>query len=359
MAFKISVDSSSEQSEQGEEIEIFESEEPLLENASKTVHYIDIRRNYSENLNRNHKEVSFEKHIQYLKNSTSSNVYSRYEILPPSIPVRLYFDIENIPSEQPELIKDIISALKTFLLKTLPSGTFPELSTHCIPHALTINECSSNHEGLSYHLYFPTLATPTSNQELLLKHFLSSELGKDYQDYLDTVVYSPQRLFRCAEQIGVKRRGNKNPSDIHHLVDGDISDTVIQYCPASTTNLINYEFPAITFNASNRKKKMSWNPKDKVIKIISDIFTETLTPAILNKQSSLQLSHKTIYDRIIHLQKLDSEKKVIITPNTKHRLDKMAAYYISHNNSFDNYQLSIEQIKSIVDLIYWKFNVTE
>lgn len=314
---------------------------------TQDIKYIDIHASYRENKAYNYRNTSIDDHLQYLNSNKSSMETTRFEVIPGGVPVRIYFDIEAIPKDQPNIIYDIISSLKVFLLKTLPKDTFPELNTRCIPHALTHNKASSSHEGLSYHLFFPTLATTIHNIEKLLKNYLQTEEGQKYTDYCDTVVYSSDRLFKCIEQIGISKKSfEKDPDDRHVLVEGNIIDTVIQYIPDETI-ILNYEYDDVI--TTNRRKVLSWTPKDGKVKVITETLTDVFSH-LLNPLNNSKLTDDYIYIRFLKLSRI---------PKLKPKVEVHMKYYIEHNHTFSNYIYTLDQLDSLANVIQRKYLLEE
>lgn len=167
--------------------------------------YIDIDSYYHASKNK-YINGTLEQLIQTAKTSSNTTL----EILN-NIMRRLYFDIENIPVEKPELINEIIEALAKMV------------DIDPTKYALTINKHSSQHKGLSYHLYFP-YKLENYKIRCLVNDFKTEneELGQ----YFDDCVYNNGRLFRLPEQKGCGFGSSED--DKHEIVHGTFEDCVIQ-----------------------------------------------------------------------------------------------------------------------------------
>lgn len=135
--------------------------------------------------------------------------------------VRMYFDIENIPKNNKEMIYEIINEIYklTGLNKYDPKHE---------KYALTFNP-NSRHEGLSYHLFLPIRTTKRDiyNFIKLFNHYTDYK----YVNMIDYRVYGKNRLFRtvgCCCPGQWKKRQERRFEDYHMLVKGDLHDTIIQ-----------------------------------------------------------------------------------------------------------------------------------
>ena len=151
--------------------------------------------------------------------------------------VRMYFDIENIPRDNQEMIYEIINEIykMTGLDKYDPKHE---------KYALTFNP-NSHHEGLSYHLYLPIRTTKRDiyNFIKLFNHYTDYK----YVNMIDYRVYGKNRLFRtvgCCCPGQWKKRQQRRLDDYHRLVKGDLDDTVIQ----------NYKNLSLVFSCSCDQK---------------------------------------------------------------------------------------------------------
>ena len=152
--------------------------------------------------------------------------YSMLEILTKD-EVRMYFDIENIPKDNKEMIYEIIN--KIYEIMQLKNKVSSEDYEKYRQYALTFNN-NSHHEGLSYHLYLPI----KSHKKDIYNFIKLFNYRTDYKyvDMIDYRVYGKNRLFRT---VGSRCPSKSNPfytprnqEDYHKLIKGGLDDTVIQ-----------------------------------------------------------------------------------------------------------------------------------
>ena len=152
--------------------------------------------------------------------------YSMLEILTKD-EVRMYFDIENIPKDNKEMIYEIIN--KIYEIMQLKNKVSSEDYEKYRQYALTFNN-NSHHEGLSYHLYLPI----KSHKKDIYNFIKLFNYRTDYKyvNMIDYRVYGKNRLFRT---VGSRCPSKSNPfytprnqEDYHKLIKGGLDDTVIQ-----------------------------------------------------------------------------------------------------------------------------------
>lgn len=171
-----------------------------------------------------------------IESNSDNEDCSIFEVLENNIR-RVYFDIENIPYEEEELIHEIIEDLAEFM----------EIDSN--NYALTLN-MGSHHPGLSYHLTFP-FKTHAGNILNLVRQFKLKH--PEYINYIDECVYNINRLFRVPNQYGLvqlnerigwlapckyyygwkkdckqEMKSSKKSSDIHRIQRGELEDLIIQ-----------------------------------------------------------------------------------------------------------------------------------
>lgn len=157
-----------------------------------------------------------------LRDLKKHHSYSYFEILPKTC--KLYFDIENIPIEKEELIKEIINDLRTYIITVIP------ITDELLEYVLTKNSNSTRHIGLSYHLIFYKIAMEKNDILNLVKNFLLEEKYREYQKYLDLHAYEHNQLFRLPYQKNINPNTNKTnlENDYHKIVYGELKDSIIQ-----------------------------------------------------------------------------------------------------------------------------------
>lgn len=190
------------------------------------IKYIDIK---SYNSKRIIKAVSLSNYLDILEEQASEdnknvkrhdNVnYSMLEILTDD-KVRMYFDIENIPRDNKEMIYEIIDKIYE-IMQLKDRKTYK--------YTLTFNN-NSHHEGLSYHLFIPVVSTKTSIYNFI--KLFNHRTDYKYVNMIDYRVYGKNRLFRtvgsrCPSKF--KPYTPRNQEDYHKLIEGQILSSIIQY----------------------------------------------------------------------------------------------------------------------------------
>ena len=194
---------------------------------------IDCKQSYTEASPRNHKKILYTNVIDEISDRTVHMEKSRYEVLNNTIR-RIYFDIECIPEDKPEMISEIVGKLDAYL-KSI------RLIDHDLKYALTYNSGSLTHKGLSYHLILPEYKMSIQVMKNLVIAFTHSDFGKDYIEYFDTSVYSRIRLFKLPYYVGMNKEGiDTNPDNHHRIIVGDIADCIIQY--TEDAKYLTYDF---------------------------------------------------------------------------------------------------------------------
>lgn len=133
---------------------------------------------------------------------------------------RVYIDVEKIPFDKPNMIKDIVIKLAQFINI--------EKFDNC---AITKN-IGSHHGGLSYHVYFPRRSTKDNIYNMIRQFKLKYP---EFAEYIDETVYTKNRLFRLPNQQAVISNSIKNyPKDYnrqldrHMIIHGNYIKTIIQ-----------------------------------------------------------------------------------------------------------------------------------
>ncbi len=190
------------------------------------IKYIDIK---SYNSKRIIKAVSLSNYLDILEEQASEdnknvkrhdNVdYSMLEILTDD-KVRMYFDIENIPRDNKEMIYEIIDKIYE-IMQLKDRETYK--------YTLTFNN-NSHHEGLSYHLFIPVVSTKTSIYNFI--KLFNHRTDYKYVNMIDYRVYGKNRLFRtvgsrCPSKF--KPYTPRNQEDYHKLIKGQLLSSIIQY----------------------------------------------------------------------------------------------------------------------------------
>lgn len=139
---------------------------------------------------------------------------------------KLFLDLENIPESEPNMYKRIIS---TF-------ADYAGIKLDVVPYGITMNT-GSHHPGLSYHVIF-NLTIHRDNLRNLVKRFKIKY--PDFAGYVDSGIYTRNRLFRLPEQIGLVankdkvQEGYDRFKDVHHIIElhntGDDENKDKNYC---------------------------------------------------------------------------------------------------------------------------------
>lgn len=189
------------------------------------IKYIDIK---SYNSKRIIKAASLSNYLDILEEQASEdnknvkrhdNVnYSMLEILTDD-KVRMYFDIENIPRDNKEMIYEIIDKIYE-IMQLKDRKTYK--------YTLTFNN-NSHHEGLSYHLFIPVVSTKTSIYNFI--KLFNHRTDYKYVNMIDYRVYGKNRLFRtvgsrCPSKF--KPYTPRNQEDYHILIEGRLISSIIQ-----------------------------------------------------------------------------------------------------------------------------------
>ena len=199
----------------------------------KMINFIDIKSYNTKRLIKCEPLSDYMKILQEQASEDNKNVeihdnvnYSMLEILTKD-EVRMYFDIENIPKDNKEMIYEIIN--KIYEIMQLKNKVSSEDYEKYRQYALTFNN-NSHHEGLSYHLYLPI----KSHKKDIYNFIKLFNYRTDYKyvNMIDYRVYGKNRLFRT---VGSRCPSKSNPfytprnqEDYHKLINGGLDDTVIQ-----------------------------------------------------------------------------------------------------------------------------------
>jgi len=183
---------------------------------STEITYFKFKNNYKERTKRHQWDTCDIAKFQEMVKSPSKI----YEVLLGN-PVRLFIDIDGVPLELNSLIYEFISDFIMFMNV--------EFNIHITRYALTKNENSISHKGLSYHVYFPEYYVDKIFKiKYILTLFIKNH--EKYYEYVDGCIYHYNRLFRCVGQLNASVKSNNEPDDIHLLQKGTIEDTIIQDC---------------------------------------------------------------------------------------------------------------------------------
>lgn len=198
---------------------------------------------------------------------------------------RLYLDIEYIPTDQPDLITDIITAFITFM-------EFDEDIQYCI----TKNEHSAQHEGLSYHVIF-SVAMDYRSMLKCVKTF--HKAYPQYEEYVDDNVYTLNRLFRLPEQ-GKPSKEGVDHEDRHVLIKGDMSMAFIQDV-SNLRELHDEDLPeaarVMDENIATRRKG-SYRQQTRDLQDALILFTTKIMEEISQSRKEMSDSMERIHSRV-------------------------------------------------------------
>lgn len=242
------------------------------------IKYIDIK---SYNSKRIIKAVSLSNYLDILEEQASEdnknvkrhdNVnYSMLEILTDD-KVRMYFDIENIPRDNKEMIYEIIDKIYE-IMQLKDRETYK--------YTLTFNN-NSHHEGLSYHLFIPVVSTKTSIYNFI--KLFNHRTDYKYVNMIDYRVYGKNRLFRtvgsrCPSKF--KPFNPRNQEDYHKLIEGRLISSIIQ----NTSKL------DLVFKCES-SKTLDDEFNDRINKVNNKFSDETKTKLITNNKYHNQRKFK-------------------------------------------------------------------
>lgn len=229
------------------------------------INYFAFEKSYRERRRNNH---SISENIDEFEELLTRNG-KVYEVLLDS-PVKLFVDVDGVPKDKTNLIYKFIDDFKKFMKS--------EFHVNINKYALTKNEGSTSHVGLSYHVYFPEFYV---EKIYVLKHillrFVKYNSSNKYYDYLDGCIYHYNRLFRCPNQYNASRE-SIDELDIHKIVNGTIKDCVIQYVDDSTELDIDIDTSKIkgitlkhvSIDVEKIKLKKETKNKSNIIKAITE-----------------------------------------------------------------------------------------
>ena len=227
--------------------------------------------------------------------------YSMLEVLTDD-DVRMYFDIENIPTEKGEMIYEIIEKIYETMqidLKVKEKYEHFRDNDKYKKYALTFNP-NSHHEGLSYHLYLPIRSTKKD-----IYNFI--KVFNNYTDYkyvnmIDYRVYGKNRLFRtvgsrCPSKF--KPFTPRRQEDYHKLIKGELVDTVIQ----------NYNGLDLVFKCKTTKE-LDNEFNDRINKMNNQFSEEIKAKLITNNKYSDHQKFKPNFNNPLSIKQSDEIKQL-------------------------------------------------
>ncbi len=335
-----------------------------------SIKYIDIEHSYIENISYHYKHTTIEEHINTIKNIDNS--FSRFEVIENYATNKIYFDIEGIEHEKDKLIFDIVAEI----INKLNIFFYCErtLNNDNVYKIITENINSHGHEGRSYHVILSNVYTRTTNLKDFVNYYISHEFY-GYQ-YIDNSVYSSNRLFRCVNQPGIDKKvcsydADLLTDDMHKIIYNNIPNiknddellkaSVIAYTDDTRSNylLSRGNIPYSEIKACNKKAKKLKNkfsnnfmntPTKQIFIFNGDVSKDVIEDinGIINRKEERKTG-KEEYDKAVILLELSDN----LNDKMKSILNEIIDYYKT-NNSFDNFRLTIDQIRSLETIIETK-----
>lgn len=164
---------------------IYEKEKDIFENKI----YITINKKYVYPVPLN--ILSLDDTINLISNNSfnMNSTNTLCEIL--SQYVRVFFDLENIPEDKPDIIYEMINDFIKYCKAD-------KLQYNNDDKIIITQNLNSKHKGLSYHIYLPIMMNIDELRKLQL---LFNVKYNKYCKYIDNIVYHKYRFFRCPGQI--------------------------------------------------------------------------------------------------------------------------------------------------------------
>ena len=279
---------------------------------------IDVNNSFNEASRKNWKKVPIINLVEDMNKKTVNTTVSRYEILNSRMR-KVYFDIEKIPADQPDLINEIIVKLQKFYQDKLKLESIKEVHT--------LNTGSKTHEGLSYHLIFPEICVDYSKQKIGVVEFVNSEEGSQYKDYIDTSVYSSIRLFKLPYYIGITNSGlDTNTDNYHRIITGDSVDFLI----SAVSNTKRY-YPV--FHVSSEAMKLAKGFSGPHIQFPKRIAGNVVVQAVIPPTNPISTaSQKFTYKWCCEkLERINAEKSKL-SPIIQKKVDELLLTFEEESN---------------------------
>lgn len=300
------------------------------------IKYIDIK---SYNSKRIIKAVSLSNYLDILEEQASEdnknvkrhdNVnYSMLEILTDD-KVRMYFDIENIPRDNKEMIYEIIDKIYE-IMQLKDRKTYK--------YTLTFNN-NSHHEGLSYHLFIPVVSTKTSIYNFI--KLFNHRTDYKYVNMIDYRVYGKNRLFRtvgsrCPSKF--KPYTPRNQEDYHILIEGQLLSSIIQY-----TSKLDLVFKC------ESSKILDDEFNNRINKVSNHFSDETKTKLITKNKYHNQRKNKPIWNKPrFNNQNFNNSSSPKQLDEIKDNLKSLSLKQLNEVKDKLENELSIKQLEEIRD----------
>ena len=259
------------------------------------ISFVDIKSYNTKRIIRRESLSEYMRILQEQASEDNKNVeihdnanYSMLEVLTDDN-VRMYFDIENIPKDNKEIINEIIYKIYETMkidFKIKKEYEHYKDRDEYKRYTLTFNP-NSHHEGLSYHLYLPIRSTKKDiyNFIMLFNHCTDYK----YVNMVDYRVYGKNWLFRTVGSRCPSKFKPFNPrrqEDYHKLIKGELADTVIQ----------NYNNLDLVFECKITKE-LDDEFNDRINKVNNKFSYETKTKLITKDKYHNQQKLKPILNK--------------------------------------------------------------
>lgn len=312
------------------------------------ISFVDIKSYNTKRIIRRESLSEYMRILQEQASEDNKNVeihdnanYSMLEVLTDDN-VRMYFDIENIPKDNKEMINEIIYKIYETMkidFKIKKEYEHYKDRDEYKRYALTFNP-NSHHEGLSYHLYLPIRSTKKDiyNFIKLFNHCTDYK----YVNMVDYRVYGKNRLFRtvgsrCPSKF--KPFNPRNQEDYHKLIKGELADTVIQ----------NYNKLDLIFECKITKE-LDDEFNDRINKMNNHFSEETKTKLITKNKYYNQRKFKPNFNNtIFNNTKFNNSSSPKQLDEFKDNLKSLSLKQLNEVKDKLESELSIKQLEEIRD----------
>ncbi len=258
------------------------------------INYFAFNQTYRERKGRDHQETT---NIDEFCNLLSQPG-KVYEVLLDT-PVKLFIDVDGIPTTEPNLIFEFIDKFISFMNITF--------NVKINKFALTKNEGSLSHPGLSYHVYFPEYyLSKIYDIKFILLKFTEFDEDHKFYDYIDGCIYHFNRLFRCPNQYNASREAI-DELDVHKVIQGIVKDCVVQYVDESQQLLINCDYRTVrtvklkNTSGDGENKKLKFE-KINILKKLKKVKDETKYDKLNEfKEANIEKSKSEMASKIIKI----------------------------------------------------------
>jgi len=290
---------------------------------------------------RRYKEISINEAIPIIPELK----YSRYEVL--NKPVRkVYFDFDGIPDtpENQNLPDRFIEKWVQFM-NSYNSSTKNILENNAV-YVKTTNHDSQVHNGFSSHVIMYKLSMSVQDLKKSVLMFTNTEEGKEFIDYVDTVVYSKLRLFKLPNFIGIPMT---NMNNYHRLdpKDNNLEHYIIQEILHTYRINYNVKVPKTVRRATRLISKPQTTQLTKEISdallTLKNIFVERQPMYYNSDEQTKTLNVLIAQDGISELTKNKLRKYLPIKPENKPAVASLI------NLVKSKYKITDERLKQMVE----------